>query len=216
MKIKISPSLLSADFGCLKKEIERAEDAGADLIHFDVMDGVFVNNISFGIPVLESVRKCTSLPLDIHLMISEPERYIKRFAECGADIITVHAEACRDTGNAIRLIKECGKSAGLALKPGTPLNHAEKYLPDIDMLLIMTVEPGFGGQGFMDDMLSKIADAREFFDSHGLETDIEVDGGINEKTSHLVREAGANVLVAGSYLYHASDFAKALDSLKAQ
>ncbi len=213
MKTIVSASLLSADMRCLEKDIIRAA-AGADCIHFDVMDGVFVNNISFGIPVLEAARSCTDLPVDVHLMITEPERYIERFAECGADNITVHAEACRDIRKAVEMIKACGKTAGLALRPATPLSDVAEYLDIIDMLLIMTVEPGFGGQGFMNDMTAKIADARKYYDEHGMDTDIQVDGGINDRTAQIVRGAGANVLVTGSYLFHADNIREAADLLR--
>ncbi len=201
----VSASILSADLCCLGNDIERAEKAGCKYIHFDVMDGIFVPNISYGIPVLRSVSKRTKSVLDVHLMITDPIRYIKAFADNGADIITFHLEACGDPMRVIDEIHSCGKKAGISIKPGTPASEFEKYLEYADMLLVMTVEPGFGGQGFNYDMLEKISTAKEMLSRKGLDIPIEVDGGINEMTAALVKKAGAEILVAGSYLFNAPD-----------
>ena len=209
-----APSILSADLCDLGKDIDRCKAAGCEYLHFDVMDGVFVPNISYGIPVLQSVRKHTDMFIDVHLMITEPARLIERFAEAGADNITFHAEAAKDIKGTIDLIRKCGKKAGISVKPGTPVSDIYDYIPLVDMVLIMTVEPGFGGQGFIHSTLDKIAEVRRFVDEHGLNTDIEVDGGINDKTAPLVRSAGANVLVAGSYLFGAKDMKAAADKLR--
>lgn len=205
-----SASILSADFCNLGRDIKKAEDAGCKYIHFDVMDGVFVPNISYGIPVLKAVSKRAVGVLDVHLMIDKPLRFVKAFAENGADIITFHAEAGSDIGETIETIHACGKSAGLALKPGTPVSAAEPYLESVDMVLIMTVEPGFGGQGFMYDTVEKIAKVKKILAGRGLDVPIEVDGGINGSTAELAKQAGASVLVAGSYLFGAEDIGEAV------
>lgn len=206
----VSASILSADFCNLGRDIKKAEDAGCKYIHFDVMDGVFVPNISYGIPVLKAVSKRAVGVLDVHLMIDKPLRFVKAFAENGADIITFHAEAGSDIGETIETIHAFGKKAGLALKPGTPVSAAEPYLESIDMALIMTVEPGFGGQGFMYDTVEKIAEVKKLLDERGLDVPIEVDGGINGSTAELAKQAGASVLVAGSYLFGAEDIREAV------
>ena len=202
--IKISPSILACDFSKIGEEIKKAENAGADMIHVDVMDGHFVPNISIGPPVIKKIRKSTDLPFDVHLMISEPLRYIENFCEAGADSITFHIE-CGNTKETIQKIKSFGKKAALCVKPATPIESIFEYLDDIDMVLIMTVEPGFGGQSFMHDMLPKIRALREEITKRNLDCDIEVDGGINPQTAKLVIENGANVLVAGSAVFNAQN-----------
>ncbi|MBQ8623004.1 MAG: ribulose-phosphate 3-epimerase [Oscillospiraceae bacterium] len=215
MKTLISASILSADFACLGDEINKAVSHGCDWIHFDVMDGHFVPNISYGVPVLKSVKKCTDKPFDVHLMISKPFDYIEAFANAGADIITFHVEAECDIAATIQRIKDLGVKAGLTLKPATPAEAVYPYLNDIDMVLVMTVEPGFGGQSFMTDMLEKIQSIRKKADEIGKDLDIEVDGGIDGNTAPLVKSAGANVLVSGSYLFKAKDIDSAIASLLA-
>lgn len=214
MKTYVSASILSANLCELGKELIRCKESGADYIHFDVMDGVFVNNISYGIPVLESVRKNTDSFLDVHLMITKPHRYIKEFSRAGADMITFHIEAGSDIKETINLIHSCGKKAGLSIKPDTPTETVYKYIQDVDMILVMTVEPGFGGQGFIEKTREKIRAVRKYAEENNISLDIEVDGGINDKTSKLVKDDGANVLVAGSYLFKANDMKKAVESLR--
>lgn len=209
----VSASILSADFLNLGSEIKRAEDAGCCYIHFDVMDGVFVPNISYGLPVLKAVAREARSVLDVHLMITDPIKYVEKFAEKGADIITFHLESESDTAETIKKIHSIGKKAGLAIKPKTSVSEAEKYIDMIDMLLVMTVEPGFGGQGFMQDMPEKITAAKKFISERGLAVPIEVDGGINNNTAELVKNAGADILVAGSYLFKSSDIKTAVHSL---
>lgn len=209
----VSASILSADFLNLGSEIKRAEDAGCRYIHFDVMDGVFVPNISYGLPVLKAVAREAKSVLDVHLMITDPIKYVEKFAEKGADIITFHLESESDTAETIKKIHSTGKKAGLAIKPKTSVSEAEKYIDMIDMLLVMTVEPGFGGQGFMQDMPEKITAAKKFISERGLAVPIEVDGGINNNTAELVKNAGADILVAGSYLFKSSDIKTAVHSL---
>ena len=199
--ILLSPSILAADFACLGDYMRQADAAGTDLFHVDVMDGMFVPNISFGIPIMESVQKITHTPLDVHLMIVKPRRYIRAFARAGASIITIHYEACEDLNAAAALIHECGCKAGLSIKPGTDTSVLEQYLDEYDMFLIMTVEPGFGGQKYMNKCTRKISDLRKMLDEHGLDTDIEVDGGITRENIGMVLEAGANVIVTGSAVF---------------
>ena len=215
MKTLISASILSADFACLGDDIKRAVSHGCDMIHFDVMDGHFVPNISYGVPVLKSVKKCTDKPYDVHLMISKPLDYIEEFASAGADIITIHLEAESDIKATIEKIRVCGCRVGISMKPATPAEAVYPYLNDIDMVLVMTVEPGFGGQSFMADMLDKISAVRAKADEIGKELDIEVDGGIDNRTAPLVKSAGANVLVSGSYIFKAKDIDEAIASLLA-
>lgn len=210
----VSASILGSDLSILKFEIQKVEKAGVDMIHFDVMDGVFVDNISFGVPVLSSIKKCTSIPMDVHLMIANPLKYIEQFARAGADIITFHAESEGDIKETIDKIHSLGKKAGLSIKPNTTAAGILKYLEFVDMVLVMTVEPGFGGQGFIKSMLDKIAALRSYIDDHGYKVDIQVDGGINNITAPLVRGAGANNLVSGSYLFNAEDINQAMNSLK--
>ncbi len=215
MNTIVSASILSADLCNLGRDIKRAEDAGCDYIHFDVMDGVFVNNISYGIPVLKSVSDVAQATLDVHLMIVEPEKYIRQFAESGADIITFHYESTSDCGKVIDLIHSFGKKAGVSVKPGTPVSVLYPYLDRIDMILVMTVEPGFGGQGFIYETLEKISELKAELDKKGLDIPIQVDGGINDKTALEVKKCGASVLVAGSYLFKAADMKNAVELLRA-
>lgn len=197
----LAPSILSADFTKLGEQVAAVEQAGAQYLHFDVMDGRFVPNISFGMPVLESLRGQTGLMTDVHLMIEDPARYVEEFADCGADIITVHAEACTDLNHAVDLIKKRELLAGVALCPATPLSVLEYILPRIDMVLIMTVNPGLGGQKLIPYTLDKIRDLKKMIDRKGLKTDIEVDGGVNFKNLEQVLDAGANIIVAGSAVF---------------
>ena len=214
MKYYVSASVLSADMLHLEDEIRKMEASGIDMLHFDVMDGVFVENISYGLPILEAVHKSTDMFLDVHLMITDPLKYVKRFAESGADNITFHLESESDAAETIKAIKECGVRASVSVKPATPAEAVYEYLPYVDMVLVMTVEPGFGGQSFITDTLDKIRKIRSKIEELGLDTDVEVDGGINSETASLVREAGANVLVSGSYLFKAADMAEAANKLK--
>ena len=214
MKNYVSASVLSADMLNFSSEIRKLEKNGIDMLHFDVMDGIFVNNITFGLPVLEQVRKATDMTLDVHLMIADPLKYIERFAKAGADIISFHLESESDTLAALKAIKGYGVKPALAIKPATPAEAVYEYLPYLDMVLVMTVEPGFGGQSFIPSTVDKIRSIREKITSLGLDIDVEVDGGINGTTSAVVRNAGANVLVSGSYLFGAEDMSKAALSLK--
>lgn len=197
----LSPSILAADFAKLGEQIQKADQAGAQYIHFDVMDGMFVPSISFGMPVLSAVRKVTDKVLDVHLMIEEPERYIDEFADCGADMITVHVESCKHLNRVISQIHQKGVKAGVALNPATSLSTLDYILDKVDMVLIMTVNPGFGGQKFLEDSCLKIRRVKERIEKAGLKTDIEVDGGINKETLPKVLEAGANIIVAGSAVF---------------
>lgn len=210
----VSASILSADLCKLGEEISRAEKAGCQYIHFDVMDGVFVNNISYGIPVLKSVSKIVNSVLDVHLMIIDPLKYVKVFADAGADIITFHYEAESDCMETIEAIHEAGKKAGISIKPSTPVSVLEPYLEKVDMILVMTVEPGFGGQGFIYETLDKIAELKSMLNSRGLSVPIEVDGGINDTTVHKAAEAGAEIMVAGSYIFNSPEIEKSVQLLK--
>ena len=214
LKNYVSASVLSADMLELHSEIKKLERNGIDMLHFDVMDGIFVNNITFGLPILQQVRKVSGITLDVHLMIKEPERYIKRFAEAGADIISFHVESDSAPVNTLKAIRECGVRSAVALKPATPAETVYELLPYLDMVLIMTVEPGFGGQSFIPEMAEKIKAVRSKITELGLNIDVEVDGGINSETAAVVRSAGANVLVSGSYLFNAADMAAAANALK--
>ncbi len=197
----LSPSILAADFTQLGEEIRRADEAGAQYIHYDVMDGMFVPSITFGMPVLSSIRKITERILDVHLMIENPERYIDEFADCGADIITVHAESCRHLDRVISQIHQKGIKAGVALNPATSLSVLDYILDKVDMVLIMTVNPGFGGQKFIESSYDKIRELKKRITEKKLQTDIQVDGGINAETLPGVLEAGANIIVAGSAVF---------------
>ena len=199
--ILLSPSILAADFAALGSYMRLADSAGTDYFHVDVMDGMFVPNISYGIPILESVRKITHTTLDVHLMIVKPERYIREFARAGADIITIHYEACEDINAAVALIHECGCKAGLSIKPGTDVSVLTPYLDVVDMFLIMTVEPGFGGQKYMNKCTEKIRALRALIDENGYDVNIEVDGGITRDNVDVVLDAGANVIVMGSAIF---------------
>ena len=199
--IKIAPSILSADFGNLANAVKEVEKGGADLIHIDVMDGHFVPNITIGPVVVSGIRDTTKLPFDVHLMICEPEKYISDFVKAGSDIITVSAEASNHLHRAIQRIKENGVKAGVALNPSTSVSIIENILDDIDMIVIMTVNPGFGGQKFIESMLPKIKSTRELIEKKGMDIDLEVDGGINPKNAKLAVDAGANILVAGNAVF---------------
>lgn len=215
MKIYVAPSILSADFAELGNEIRKIEAAGADLVHVDVMDGHFVPNISLGIPVVKCARKATKLPFDVHLMIENPDRYIDAFAEAGADIITVHQEACVHLHRTIQMIKKRNLKAAAALNPATPVSTLESILTDLDMVLLMSVNPGFGGQSYIPATTRKIAALRRMADELGMpDLDIEVDGGVDPVTCKEVRAAGANVLVAGSAVFGAADPAAVIAALK--
>ncbi|MCM0757141.1 MULTISPECIES: ribulose-phosphate 3-epimerase [Sporomusa] len=212
--IKIAPSILSADFSRLADEITKIEQAGADWVHIDVMDGHFVPNLTFGPPVVAAIRKVTPLPFDVHLMVNNPQDLIEPFARAGADIITVHAETAPHLHRLIQTIKELGKKAGVSLNPSTPLSLVEEVLADVDMLLIMSVNPGFGGQKFIPSAVDKIARLKSMLDERNLIVDIEVDGGINAATARQVIAAGANILVAGSAVYGAPDIPQAINAIR--
>ncbi|MBQ5535371.1 MAG: ribulose-phosphate 3-epimerase [Oscillospiraceae bacterium] len=212
--IKIAPSILSADFANLERDIQKI--ATADYVHVDVMDGLFVPNITIGIPVVKSIRPTTQLPLDVHLMIDRPVRYVRQFCEAGADIVTCHVESDTEenTHEALRIIHACGKRAGIVLKPKTGAEAALPFLNECDIILVMTVEPGFGGQKFMADMMPKVAQLRAWINEQNPDCELEVDGGVDPQTCRTCIDAGANVLVAGSAVYKAADIEARIRELR--
>ena len=213
--IKIAPSILSADFSKMGEEVKNLEESGADVIHCDVMDGVFVNNITFGIKMVEDLRKITKLPLDCHLMIVHPEKYAERFVKAGADYVTVHAEACGEgLEDTLKLIKNAGAKCGAVINPDTPVSAIERVLPLCDMALVMSVFPGFGGQKFIAEVLEKVRKIRRIICENDLNCDVEIDGGINAETVKAAKDAGANVIVAGSSVFKAADRAAAISALR--
>ena len=212
--VKISPSVLAADLSNLASEVKDIQNAGADMVHLDVMDGSFVTNISFGLPVIECLRKNSDMIFDVHLMISKPEMYAERFIDAGADILTFHYEAAEDSGALLDLIREHGVMAAISVKPATPIEEIFPLLDRCDMVLIMTVEPGYGGQAFMPEMLEKIRKLRAEIDYRGLNVEIQVDGGINAETALASKEAGATILVAGSSVFKNPNKKEAIDALR--
>ena len=215
-KVKIAPSILSADFSKMGEEVCSLEENGADLIHCDVMDGVFVQNITFGIKMVEDLRKCTTLPLDCHLMIVHPEKYVERFAKAGADIITVHYEACKDNlKEVLALIKATGKKCGAVINPDTPVEAISDIVELCDMVLVMSVFPGFGGQKFIPSALDKLRQIRAIIDASGKDIDLEIDGGVNVENVAEIKAAGANVIVAGNAVFKAENRAETIARLKA-
>ena len=213
--VKIAPSMLSADFSKIGEEVKRIELAGADMSHLDVMDGVFVPNITFGIKMVKDMRKCSSLPFDCHLMIVNPEKYVEQFALAGADYITVHFEACKEnTESVLKQIKSLGKKAGVVINPNTEVENIQSLLPLCDMVLVMSVYPGFGGQKFIAEVLDKCRAIRRLIDENGYDCILEIDGGINEKTAILAKQAGCDVLVAGSAVFNAIDAGEMIEKLR--
>jgi ribulose-phosphate 3-epimerase len=212
--VKIAPSILSADFSRLGEEVKAVEEAGADWIHVDVMDGRFVPNITIGPLVVESLRKVTELPLDVHLMIENADQYIEDFANAGADIISVHAEACPHLHRTIQSIKENGAKAGVVLNPATTLFALDEIIEQVDMVLLMSVNPGFGGQTFISSVLSKIELLRNTLNESGVELDVEVDGGVKPDNAGTIKQAGANVLVAGSAIFGSDDYKQSIEALR--
>ena len=214
MENLVSASLLACNFAKLEGEVKKAENSGVDWIHYDVMDGVFVRNISFGEPVLKSISPIINLPIDAHLMITDPIRYIDNYADLGVDGITFHYEAASDTQAVIDKIRSRGLKVGLSIKPATPVKNIIPYIHEVDMVLVMTVEPGFGGQVFLPKTLDKIREVRKYVDNRSLKVRIQVDGGINGATAELVKQAGADVLVSGSYIFGADDMESAVAALR--
>lgn len=216
-EVMIAPSILAADFAKLGEEIKLVEELGADYLHFDVMDGHFVSNISFGVPVLNSISRIHNMVNDVHIMISEPRKYIQKFVDAGADIITFHYEACEtpeEVADIIELIHECGVKAGLSIKPNTPVEVVKPFLEDLDLVLVMSVEPGFGGQEFIPESLMKIQYLRYVIDENDYDCLIEVDGGINAETGRMCADVGVDIVVAGSYLFGKKDIAVRMELLK--
>ena len=215
-KIKIAPSILSANFAKMGEEVRSLEQCGADVVHCDIMDGVFVNNITFGIKMVEDIRKTTTLPLDCHLMIVHPEKYVERFAKAGADIITVHWEACQDNlKEVLQLIKSTGVKCGAVINPDTPVEKIKDVVLLCDMVLVMSVFPGFGGQKFIPSALDKLRELRAIIDESGKDIDLEIDGGVTAENVEEIKAAGANVIVAGSAVFKAEDRAEMIAKLKA-
>ena len=215
MKIQIAPSILSANFAKMGEEVRSMEQCGADVIHYDVMDGVFVNNITFGLKMLEDIRPYTKLPIDAHLMIVHPEKYVERFAKAGADIITVHWEACQDNlKEVLQLIRSTGVKCGAVINPDTPVEKIKEVIPLCDMVLVMSVFPGFGGQKFIPECLDKLREIRAIIEESGKDIDLEIDGGITAENVAEVKAAGANVIVAGSAVFKAPDRAAMIAKLK--
>ena len=212
--VKIAPSILSADFSRLGDEIKAVEDAGADWIHVDVMDGHFVPNITIGPPVIESIRKVTKLPLDVHLMIEHADCYVKSFAEAGADLLTVHVEACPHLNRTLQTIRELNVRAGVVLNPATPLSSLEEVLHEIDMVLLMSVNPGFSGQSFIPSVLDKASNLRDIMSHYEDEIEMQVDGGVRVDNAGKIKEAGASVLVAGSAIFNSKDYKKTIQQLR--
>lgn len=212
--IKIAPSILSANFSHLGDEIKDVEKGGADYIHVDVMDGHFVPNLTIGPLIVEAIRPITTLPLDVHLMIENPDRYLKAFADAGADILSVHVEACPHLHRTVQMIKELGVKAGVVLNPHTPIEMIQHIIQDVDLVLFMTVNPGFGGQKFIPSVLPKIENLSRQIKDKGLNIEIEVDGGVNRETAKLCIESGANVLVAGSAIYNQKNRAEAIQAIR--
>jgi len=215
MALLIAPSLLSADFRVLRKELEDVEAAGADLIHADVMDGHFVPNLTIGPMIVKAVRAATSLPIDAHLMIENPDQYVEAFAQAGADIITIHVETGYHLFRTIDMIRSAGKKAGIALNPGTPLSSIEEVLEVIDLILIMTVNRGFGGQNYIASMTEKIGQARQMIAGTGRPIDLQVDGGIKASNARVVSQKGANILVMGTEIFHAKDYRQKIEEIRA-
>lgn len=214
--IKVAPSILSADFVNLERDIRHLQESGADYVHIDVMDGLFVPNITIGIPVVAAIRKITDLPLDVHLMIDRPIRYVEQFCDAGADIVTIHAEADTVENNqeALKMIRRKGVRAAVSIKPGTPASAVDPYMDLMDMILVMTVEPGFGGQKFMADQMPKVAAIRKLINERNPACELEVDGGVAPDTCQTCIDAGANVLVAGSAVYKAEDIPARIKELR--
>ncbi len=213
--VQIAPSILSADFAKMGEEVRSMQACGADVIHYDVMDGVFVNNITFGLKMLEDIRPYTSLPIDVHLMIVQPEKYVERFAKAGADIITVHYEACKENlKEVLELIKSTGVKCGAVINPDTPVEKIRDVIPLCDMVLVMSVFPGFGGQKFIPSSLDKLREIRAIIEASGKDIDLEIDGGITAENVGLAKAAGANVIVAGSAIFKAADRAAMIAKLK--
>lgn len=212
--IKIAPSILSANFNQLGQEVAEVEKAGADMIHIDVMDGHFVPNITIGPMIVEAVRKVTQLPLDVHLMIADPDRYLAEFARAGSDILTVHVEACRHLHRTLQEIKSLNVKAGVALNPATSLASVEEVLPEVDMIVLMSVNPGFGGQRFIPSVLPKIGRLRELMETQGCQKEIEVDGGVNLENSREILRAGTTILVAGTAVFRSPDYRETIIRLR--
>ena len=213
--IKIAPSLLSADFRNIEKEIKKVERCGVDLLHLDIMDGHFVPNITFGPMIVKAINECTKLPLDVHLMIENPDSYVESFVKSGADYLTVSIEACRHLYRTVSLIKSFNIKVGCALNPATPFELVKPVIKELDLLLLMTVNPGFGGQKFIPSVLPKIEDAKKFIQEHKLKTEIEVDGGINPETAKLVKKAGVTILVAGAAIFKSKNYCQTVKALRA-